>query len=150
MKDEQDESSTVCAYASDGKAKRVVARTARGRHGGGIGWLRGTNASYYQAGHHLLTSDDPANYFPPEVLMRFMLNQFGYTFSVEKGSPAVKTPLTLVSRSKNGFFFAGYTPDTTASLKLRFPQGAPVLLGYETDSRRSFHKKPSVISPAAL
>jgi hypothetical protein len=37
-----------------------------------------------------------------------------------------------VSRSNNGFYFSGYSPNTTVQQRLKFPQGAPILTGFET------------------
>jgi hypothetical protein len=51
---------------------------------------------------------------------------------MESAMPEQKCPLTCISRHRNAFFFAGYTPDTTVRVHLRLPQGAPLLHGYET------------------
>ena len=37
-----------------------------------------------------------------------------------------------VANSDNGFFFSGYVPNTTVKQRFKFPQGAPLLIGYET------------------
>jgi hypothetical protein len=51
---------------------------------------------------------------------------------MRKRTPDQRSPITCIARHDNGFFFSGYTPNTTVSLRLRFPQGAPILLGFET------------------
>jgi hypothetical protein len=66
------------------------------------------------------------------VLARYLLAEFGHSFGADRRTAAQRVPLVGVARHDNGFFFSGYTPDTTVGLRLRFPKGAPVLLGYET------------------
>lgn len=125
----------VCATVSDGEVERIAALYCQrpGWNSGRLGWVRGTVSSELRPGQRLLVADDPAEFFPGEALMRFVLARFGYEIGVEKADPGVRAPLTLVSRHANAFFFSGFTPNTTARLHLRFPQGAPLLLGYETE-----------------
>jgi len=76
--------------------------------------------------------DNPEKYFPSELLMRWMLNGFGYDFHWDKSTSQTRSPLVLAARSDNGYFFSGYCPSTAVKLRLRFPQGAPLLTGCET------------------
>jgi hypothetical protein len=64
--------------------------------------------------------------------MRLALAELGLEFLVRKREPAQRDPVLAVARHQNGFFFSGYAPDTTVSLSLCFPQGAPLLAGLET------------------
>jgi len=64
--------------------------------------------------------------------MRYALQAFGVCIGVEKDTPAQKSPMACIARHAGGFFFSGFTPDTTSAIRLRFPQGAPLLLGLET------------------
>ena len=136
----------VCATVSAGTVERVAAlhRQLPDWKGGSLGWVRGTVSSDIQPGQRLLVADDPADFFSGEMLIRVLLSRFGYEIGIEKAEPGVRTPLTLVSRHANAFFFSGFTPDTTAKLHLRFPQGAPLLLGYETElvNGRSTYSMP--------
>jgi hypothetical protein len=66
------------------------------------------------------------------MLMRRALAAFGWAIVHEKPSAAQPGPLLCVSRHRNGFFLAGYTPDTTVALHLRTPQGIPLLSGLDT------------------
>jgi len=84
-------------------------------------------------GGHLLVPLDPESFFPAEVLMRLALTVFGYDLQIERRTPAQGTPMLTVSRHANGFFLSGYCPNTTVVQHLRFPQGAPILLGLETE-----------------
>ena len=65
--------------------------------------------------------------------MRTVLSLLGITVAIEKRDPSVRTPITLLSRCRNAFYLSGYTPSTTVALKLRFPQGMPVLMGHEAE-----------------
>jgi hypothetical protein len=81
---------------------------------------------------YLPQPDDPNKLFQAEYMMRYMLAKFGYELRVEKPTIGTRNPLLLVARSNNGFFFSGFCPSTVATIRLRFPHGAPTLLGYET------------------
>jgi hypothetical protein len=38
----------------------------------------------------------------------------------------------FAARCRNGYFISGYSPSTTATIKFRFPIGAPLIVGKET------------------
>jgi hypothetical protein len=124
----------VCAAVSQKGTQRVVAvsrRNALGGETGTLAWVRGSFCcSITEA--RLPQSDDPAQYFLGETLMRFMLQEFGYSIRLSKMLPANRSPLILAARHQNGFFLSCYSPDTTVTVRLRFPHGAPVLVGTET------------------
>ncbi|MGO8789608.1 MAG: hypothetical protein ACLQVL_19795 [Terriglobia bacterium] len=132
----------VCATVSSGSAERVFGLT-RAVGSGRLAWVRGSLSSSI-TDEALPQRDDPNQLFPAELLMRLMLAKFGYEFRVERPTLETRMPLVLVSRSNNGFFFSGYSPSTTATLRLRFPQGAPILNGYETwlEDGRSVYTMP--------
>ena len=137
LRDDDDDATICCASVSNGHQTRVVALR---RHQ--LGWVRGTISSQIEPGQRLFVPDDLNEVFPGEALMRLMLSQFGYDIRIQRHQLDTKTPVTLVHRHKNGYFFSGFTPDTTASIHLRFPQGAPLLLGYEThlkDGYSTYH-----------
>ena len=101
--------------------------------GGRIAWVRGTVAcDPDNLSGHLLVPLDKEVYFPAEVLMRYALQSFGLHIGIEKDMPSQKTPMTCIARHRNGFFFSGFTPDTTTAINFRLPQGAPLLLGLES------------------
>jgi len=120
----------VCATVSDGTNERVFAAT-RALAGGRLAWVRGSLSSTITHAY-LPQPDDPQQYFQAEYLMRHMLVKFGYEFRVIRPTVESRSPLVLVARSNNGFFFSGYCPSTAVTLGLRFPLGAPILNGYET------------------
>ena len=124
----------VGATVSNGQQERVYAVAVDqplGAGSGRIAWVRGS-FSCSIGGAHLPVPDDPRKFFPSELLMRWMLGGFGYDFHWDKPTPQTRNPLVLVARSDNGFFFSGYCPSTAVKLRLRFPQGAPLLTGCET------------------
>jgi hypothetical protein len=125
----------VCATVSQKAAQRVIAVSRRNALGGGSGalaWVRGSFCCSVTGEQRLPQSDDPARYFLAETLMRFMLQEFGYSIRLSKMLPATRSPLILAARHQNGFFLSCYSPDTTVTVRLRFPHGAPVLVGTET------------------
>lgn len=99
--------------------------------GGKVVYLRGTNSSHFTGGR-LLTPDNPDQYFTGPLYLRYVLGEFGINIHLDKLNPTVKNPVLTVSRSDNAFIFSGYQPNTTVKNRMKFPQGAPLLLGFET------------------
>ena len=131
--DRGDEATRVLAtMKQEGTTRDVlVARSRPEWQGGKVVYFRGTNSNRYTGGR-LLTPDDPEEFFQGPLLMRYALSEFGYTFLQTKLRPKIKNPVICVARHNNGYYFSGYTPDTTVKQRFHFPQGAPLLLGYET------------------
>lgn len=116
----------------DGKSRDVVwIREKPEWSGGKIAYVRGTNSSSFQGGQ-LLKPDDPEKWFTGGLYLRYVLKEFGLAYIIEKQDPSIVNPILTVSRSDNGFFFSGYVPNTTVTQLFKFPQGAPVLKGYQT------------------
>ncbi|MDF2925207.1 MAG: hypothetical protein K0R57_4121 [Paenibacillaceae bacterium] len=132
LRDDRDPATTVLAYVSQGGERRVAALWRNHPAGGAAAWLRGTNASYYRKGSHLLVPDDASKYFPAEGLLRLLWNRFGTEIRFVKNGPSAKNPVVMLHKHQGAFFFSGYMPDTTVALKLKFPLGAPLLMGSET------------------
>lgn len=103
-----------------------------------IAWVRGTCSSRYQQGQHILQPDDAGEFYPAEVLLRCALEQLGYQIRFSIDEPNEKTPVFTVHRHDHGYFFSSYSKDCTAELQLKFPLGAPLLIGYETVLRDGF------------
>lgn len=125
-----DRATRVLAWTKQGAARRVAA-LSRAWGEGRIGWVRGTNSNRFNGGR-LLEADSPSEYFQGDLLLRFALNPFGYQVVVRKETPEQPNPVVAVSRRSNGFFLSGYTRDLRCELGLRFPQGAPLLVGTDT------------------
>jgi hypothetical protein len=122
----------------------VWVREKKDWSGGKIAYVRGTNSSSFQGGQ-LLKSDDPEKWFIGGLFLRNILREFGIIYEVEKQDPSILNPVLTVSRSDNGFLFSGYVPNTTVRHFFKFPQGAPVLNGYQTklDKGRSSYYFPT-------
>ncbi len=132
LDDEADKSVKAIARAAQGSETRVVAlsRSRKEWKGGRVCWIRGS-VSGTPGGGHLLEQLDPARNFYPEALPRLMLSEFGWNIRFVKREWGARTPMTTVSRNGNAFYFSGYSPDSTASMKIRAPQGAPLFVGSE-------------------
>lgn len=133
IQDINDRSTVVLASVQQGAEQRDIfwSRSLPAWNGGEVVYLRGTNSATFDGGR-LLTPDNPEKYFIGPLHLRYALNQFGFHFEIEKEDPSIKGPVTTVSRSDNAFIFSGYSPNTTAKHLLKFPQGAPLLLGLQT------------------
>ena len=122
------------ADPGDCKLKRSAAiyRSCPEWMGGAAAWVRGTSSNSYKKGAHLLTPDDPELYFPGEILMRYALSRLGFSITFKKTCLQVKSPVIMLHRHDNAFWFSGYMPDTTAAVSLKTELGAPLLIGCET------------------
>jgi len=124
----------ILAQAFQNKERRdiVVFRQNSEWNGGSVCYVRGTNSATYKGGH-LLTPDDPGIWFPGPSLMRHSLKLFGYSLVYDKKNTGVQDPVNCISRHDNGFFFSGFVPNQTVEQQYRFPQGAPLIIGWETE-----------------
>lgn len=136
LQKKQDTHSKIVAMTSNGKETRIAAmcRSLPTWKGGKLAWVRGVNSFMLDDPPYCSRPSmfDPAKIFHGELLMRFILAEFGYEIQVEKHRPSQGNPVITVARHNNGFFFSGFAPDTSVILHLRFPQGAPLLKGLET------------------
>ncbi|MGO8703526.1 MAG: hypothetical protein ACLQVA_06885 [Candidatus Brocadiia bacterium] len=126
---------TVYATAGRDRETRVAALARRDAawNGGTLAWVRGTSSNSLIPGQALPQPDDSTQRFNGEILMRLMLSELGCTFGFVKAAVDLRSPYNLVSRRDNGFYFSGYAPNTTVVQRLRFPQGAPLMIGLETE-----------------
>ena len=133
LKNPDDAGTRLLMQVQQGSSRRDVAwaRSLPEWKGGMVVYVRGTNSSNFTGGR-LLTPDNPREYFIGPLGLRYALEEFGFDFFVEKQHPAVKDPVLTVARSNNAFFFSGYNPNSTVTQHFRFPQGAPLLLGLQT------------------
>jgi hypothetical protein len=61
------------------------------------------------------------------------LSAFGYEISFTKKEECIKPPTIGIVRHDNGMFFSVYNANTTTDTHLKFPIGAPILCGAETE-----------------
>ena len=72
-----------------------------------------------------------ATSLPPRSI-REALSCFGYDICFDSPAAVVKVPTLAISRCDNAHFFSVYSANTATKTRLRFPLGAPILLGGET------------------
>lgn len=137
-------------------SERVVSlhRADPAWHGGAVAWLRGTVSAGHTGGN-LLVQDDPSRYARSECLLRHALAALGWEIGlIRRSSEATTTvsnaplpvdapwdvlmyelaasqdsPVLGIHRHDGGLWLSGFTRDTTNRMRLRFPQGAPLLVG---------------------
>lgn len=96
-------------------------------------WYRAPIGGILKGRHAHVWPDDGGEFFRGEVLLRGLLERFGYQIRFTKPQGDVKTPILMIARSDNALVFSTYAPSTTVETHLKFPLGAPLLLGYETE-----------------
>ena len=120
----------VLAEASHGASRRILAV-----HCGAYAWVRSITPCDRVNLADLRNFDyaPPMQAFPVERLMRHVLGAaFGWSILADAPSPTTLLPRTNISRHDNAFIFHVYTPDTSASMRVRTPYGAPLLTERET------------------
>lgn len=65
--------------------------------------------------------------------LREAIAALGIEIHFDKKAEGVKPPTMAVSRADNALFFSLYNANTTTDARFRFPQGAPILIGCETE-----------------
>lgn len=65
--------------------------------------------------------------------LRESLSAFGYDIRFETREGCIKLPAITLVRRNNGLIFSVFNPDTTTQTLMKFPLGAPVLLGGEAE-----------------
>ncbi|MFA7344093.1 MAG: hypothetical protein WC003_07295 [Terrimicrobiaceae bacterium] len=108
--------------------ERTCAVVSQFSGGGKLGWLRGTFCADVTDAK-LPVPHPEVEWLHTERWLRLMLAEFGYSFQIEKPSAEIRDPLFLAATSRNGFYLSGYQPSTLAKWRLRFPDGAPLLVG---------------------
>ncbi|MDR0574870.1 MAG: hypothetical protein LBG96_12730 [Tannerella sp.] len=115
----------------------VILRSHDSWRGGTICYVRGTNSASYTGGK-LLRPDNPEQWFTGGALMRYGLGKLGYSIKYNKHAASQRNPVNVISRHDNGYIFSGYVPDQTVEQLFRFPLGAPVLTGMETELKEGY------------
>lgn len=116
---------TVLATVSAGGEQRVAALRR-----GNLAWVRGTSSLSVEAirGRNL-EARPPTEVYPCEALLRYALGGFGWEIGVDRREPSPQSTHLMISRCRNAFVMAGYSPDDSAVFRLRTPWGAPLLPG---------------------
>ena len=100
---------------------------------GRASWVRGTS-SVTVAGMkgRNLSPHQATDFYPCEILMRQALARLGWEVAVRREAPSQVSTHLMLSRCRNGFMIAGYSPDDSVAFGLRAPLGAPILPGRNT------------------
>ncbi|MBP5542881.1 MAG: hypothetical protein ILM98_02295 [Kiritimatiellae bacterium] len=120
----------VLVEARQGASRRVLAARC-----GAFAWVRSITPcdAINTANARHFDYAPPTQVFPVERLMRHVLGAaFGWSLLADAQSTAALLPRTNISRHDNAFIFTVYAPDTTASMRVRTPYGAPLLTERET------------------
>jgi hypothetical protein len=121
------------ASATQGSSKRVLAQLQTLANGNKIGYVRSLTPCSPEIGKGRdLRVQAPAVAYPSERLLRYMLPCFGWQFREKGYQPDTLLPRINLSRHDNGFRFAIFAPDTSASILANSPLGAPILTEQET------------------
>ena len=127
--------------ATDDDATEVLAEVCRGDERravavrrGSVAWVRGTSSVTVAGvrGRNLATLD-AVNAYSCEILMRHALARLGWSLAVHRRSPSQQATHLMISRCRNAFVFAGYSPDDSVVYELHTPLGAPLLPGRNTE-----------------
>lgn len=73
-----------------------------------------------------------ASLLDSSVVLRYMLQHFGYTVVQDKYEESSTPALMFVKRHDNAFIYTGCKKDSTVSFRLRTPEGIPVIIGQAT------------------
>jgi len=125
----------VIANLKKGDESRIGALTVRAKdwNGGVAAYVRGTiSCDNNRLDTVLLIPLKSQDSYPTEALMRHALSSFGLNIKYDLYSAESKRIICAVSRHDNAFVFSGFSPDTTVGMKLRMPQGIPILQEQET------------------
>ena len=96
-------------------------------------WYRATVGGILKGSHLHCYAYNDSEYIRGEIVLRKLLERFGYHIRFTKPDGTVKTPILMINRSNNALVFSTYAPSTTVDVRMKFPLGAPLLLGYETE-----------------
>ena len=136
VRDSSDPATRVLALVVKDGVERVASlvRTDPEWNGGKLAWVRGTT-SVTVAGvqGRSLATRDPALSYPCENLLRHALGALGWEVRIERPSPGAEAVHLMISRNRNAFMFAGYSPLPEGVLGIKTPLGAPVLPGRDFD-----------------
>ncbi len=128
-----DAATQIRLTASKGGAQRVYAlvRSAPDWNGGRLAWIRGSVAFSSRRRLEPLPQD-PQRCYNPGEWARGLLADLGYAIEQQRTGPGIRPAMLFVSRHRGAFMLAGHKPDAPVTVRLRFPDGAPLVSERET------------------
>jgi len=117
-------------------AERVYAlvRSAPEWNGGRVAWIRGSVAFSSRRRLEPLPHE-PERHHNPGEWSRGLLADLGYVIEQQRLDPTIRPAMLFLSRHKGAFMLAGHKPDAPVTVRLRFPDGAPLVSERETVHR---------------
>ncbi len=134
--DQNDMTTAIKAAAvKDAHSSRVTALTRKpfSAGSGKICWVRTINPSQPADWLRAVSPPDANKIFHFDNVMRLMIQELGFKVIYRKDAPARPNPKMSVSRNRNAFYLSIFCPDTLVEEHLRFPFGAPIMSGLETE-----------------
>ena len=101
----------------------------------------GGNVIYYgsvKAAERLESKENFIDFTASPSALREKLSDFGYSIKFERKSDGVKPNALTISRVENSLSFSVYSPNLTTDTLLKFPLGAPILTGTDTEIRDGY------------
>jgi hypothetical protein len=132
-----EDQAAVCAWVGTDGERRAFSALARTSSGGSLGWVRGAFCETIGGGQ-LPIADNPQEWFHASRLMRWILQEMGVVLRFIKADVATQDPVILASRSRNAWFFSGFSRSTTVRLQWRMPAGVPVPVGCDVALKDGF------------
>ncbi len=102
---------------------------------GSVQWLRGIVSADYRKGARAPIPQDMTKFYQSEALLAGAIGKYGLELRQEGARTATMVPkpsVYMLHRHNGSFMFSVYSPSTTVKTYAKFPQGAPILDGYET------------------
>lgn len=96
------------------------------------------NVIYYgsvKAAERLESKESFIDFTASPSAIREKLSDFGYSIKFERKSDGAKPNALTISRVEKAFTFSVYSPNLTTDTLLKFPLGAPILTGTDTEIR---------------
>ena len=128
-----DKATQVRATVAKASARRVYALVRKPRgFKGTLAWIRGTVP--FQATPNSLEPImfNPAETHDAPTWMRYLLADLGLVIRQHRHDVTTKPTFLFASRSRGSYFFNGHKPDVTPTIRLSFPQGAPIFCERQT------------------
>jgi len=120
----------VLARMHQGGRSRIAAsvRSLPEWRGGQLAWVRGTSSIDGQNVHRWSLATLPVTeFYPTERILRLALAELGWQVGIERTEATNESVHLMLTRHRNGFVLAGFSPDSEAALVLRTPLGVPVM-----------------------
>ncbi len=135
---------TLLEYRQNGECRPAAARISRPEWGkGSVVWVRGTNSFSMGKDQHFTSAFERSEYAYGEALARQALAEFGYAMEFDRFDAATPEPRLTLRYHANALYLAAFGTDTTVTMRMRFPDGAPLFTGMDTLIHNGFACYPA-------